>query len=462
MTELAFGGVAGQADAVRAGRISAVELTEQTLARIERWQPRLNAFTRVLATEALEQARALDAKQASGQPLGPLHGVPMAVKDEADIAGVPTTFGGAANTVAAKDDSAMVARLRAAGAVFVGKTALPEFGTWPFTESSANGYTRNPWDPTRSPGGSSGGSAAAVAAGIVAAATAGDGGGSIRIPAAWCGLFGLKPQRGRISTAPHRDLWRALGVLGVLTRSVADSALLYGVLAGGGATDRWQAPEIRFSTTEPERLLRIAVTTRTAVPFVRPAPECAAAVRDTAETLAKLGHHVEEFDPHYPDATAAFLPQFVGGIKEEADLVARPDLLERRTRAIAAFARVFTPEPVLRWAEERGERVAATVNRLFDTYDLLLTPVLPQLPLPVGQLDGVGVPRALLRSLPMTAYTALWNVTGNPAAAVPAGFAPNGLPLSIQLIARPNAESTILSVAAQLEQARPWAEHWPV
>ncbi|MEV6427673.1 amidase [Nocardia sp. NPDC051463] len=458
---LAFTGVAEQAEAIRSGQVSAVELTRQTLARIERLEPELNAFIRVLGDQSLAQAEALDAQQARGSQLGPLHGVPMAIKDEVDVAGVPTTFGGASMTTPAAADSEIVRRLRAAGAIIIGKTALPEFGTFPFTESAAHGYTRNPWDPTRTPGGSSGGSAAAVAAGIVAAATGGDGGGSIRIPAAYCGLFGLKPQRGRVSTAPHRDLWRALGTLGVLTRTVADSALLYDIISGSRATDRWQAPDLSFAAIEQATPLRIAVSLRSAVRGLRPDPECAAAVRSTADTLAELGHHVEDFDPYYPDVASAFFPQFLGGVREEAVRVDRPDLLERRTRTVSAIARVLAPQPVLRWAERRGEQVAATINQIFDTYDLLLTPTMPHLPAPIGRLDGAGVLRALQRSIPITSYTAIWNVCGNPAASIPAGWTASGLPLSAQIIARPHDELGILRVAAQLEQARPWADRRP-
>ncbi|MET8779529.1 amidase [Nocardia sp. NPDC004654] len=458
-----YTGVLGQAEAIRTGRISAVELTEQTLAHIGRVQPRLNAFVTVLAEEALAQARTCDDDQAAGRALGPLHGVPIAIKDEVDVGGVRTTYGGAAMTTPAAADSEIVRRLRAAGAIIVGKTAMPEFGTWPFTESAAHGYTRNPWDTTRSTGGSSGGSAAAVAAGVVAAATGGDGGGSIRIPAACCGLFGLKPQRGRVSTAPNGDLWRALGTLGVLTRSVADSALLYDVISGSVAGDRWHAPAptTSFSATAPATPLRIAVSVRSAVPLTRLDPECAAALRSMADTLTELGHHVEEFEPDYPDATPAFFPQFLGGIREEADRVDRPDLLERRTRTLAATARALAPEPVLRWAERHGERVAARVHRVFERYDLVLTPTLPQLPPPVGRLDGAGALHAILRSMPMTAYTAMWNVCGNPAAAIPAGWSDSGLPLSVQLVGRPDGELEILRVAAQIEKARPWAQRWP-
>ncbi|WP_431952870.1 amidase [Nocardia lijiangensis] len=458
-----YTGVLGQAEAIRTGLISAVELTEQTLARIDRVQPRLNAFTIVLADEALAEARTRDEDLAAGRPLGPLHGVPIAIKDEVDVAGVRTTYGGAAVTTPAAADAEIVRRLRAAGAIIVGKTAMPEFGTWPFTESAAHGYTRNPWDTTRSTGGSSGGSAAAVAAGVVAAATGGDGGGSIRIPSACCGLFGLKPQRGRVSTAPHGDLWRALGVLGVLTRSVADSALLYDVISGSGAGDRWHvpAPTSPFAELPPPKPLRIAVSSRSAVPLTRLAPECAAALRSVADTLTDLGHDVEEFEVDLPEATPAFFPQFLGGIRAEAERVDRPDLLEQRTRTLAAAARLLAPEPLQRWAEGHSERIAARVNRVFERYDLVLTPTLPHLPPPIGRLDGAGAVHAILRSLPMTAYTAMWNVCGNPAAAIPAGWSDSGLPLSVQLIGRPDDEHGILRVAAQIEKARPWAQRWP-
>lgn len=198
--ELMFQGVAHQAELVRTGKTTSRALVEAALRRIGRTDPVLGAFRVVLAEQALAEADARDATA----PTGPLHGVPVAVKDELDVAGQVTTFGGSANRTPVAADSEAVRRLRAAGAVVIGKTTMPEFGQWPFTESAAHGHTRNPWDTTRTPGGSSGGSAAAVAAGLIGAALGGDGGGSIRIPAACCGLFGLKPQRGRVSTAPTR------------------------------------------------------------------------------------------------------------------------------------------------------------------------------------------------------------------------------------------------------------------
>ncbi|MEU4130451.1 amidase [Streptomyces wuyuanensis] len=461
--DLAYAGVAGQAAAVRSGAVSARELTELLLARIERHDGTLNAFTAVMAEEALAEAGRRDA--ASPEERGPLHGVPVAVKEENDVEGRVTTFGTAANTRPAPADSEVVRRLRAAGAVVIGKTNMPEFGLFPFTESSAHGSTRNPWSPDRSPGGSSGGSAAAVAAGLVPAAIGGDGGGSIRIPAACCGLFGLKPTRGRVSTAPQPHLWWGLGVLGPLTRSVLDSALVHDAIRGSLPGDMFRAGEPAASFTaaanaEPPRL-RIGWSTRPAARGVRPAPEVVEAVSATAGLLAELGHHVEEIDPRYPDPTPAFVPQFFAGLRTEAFAMDDYARLERRTRETVRLGAWVRPG-VTRWAIRQGERTAARANRVFDRVDVLLTPTIAGLPPTGGRLAGTGTVRASLRSMPMIAYCALWNVTGNPAASVPAGFTEGGLPLAVQLVGRRDDETTLLSLAAELEKARPWAARRPL
>jgi len=241
--ELYFAGVATQAAMIRSGEVSARELTDALLDRITTHDRSLNAFTELLGEQARTEADTRDTARARGGELPPLHGVPIAIKEEIDVAGQVTTFGGRANHTPAAQDSEVVRRLRDAGAVIIGKTSMPEFGQWPFTESVANGITRNPWDTSKSTGGSSGGTAAAVAAGLVPAAIGGDGGGSIRIPAACCGLFGLKPQRGRVSCAPHDHLWWALGTAGPLTRSVLDSALIYDVIHGSTNVDRFAAED---------------------------------------------------------------------------------------------------------------------------------------------------------------------------------------------------------------------------
>ncbi len=462
--DIFFAGAAGQAAAVRDGTLSSRELVAATLDRIRAYDGRLNAFTVVMAAEALAEAGERDT--ATGER-GPLHGVPVAIKEEVDVAGQVTTFGGRGNSRPAARDAAVVRRLREAGAVVVGKTNMPEFGQWPFTESVAHGITRNPWDTSRSPGGSSGGTAAAVAAGLVPAGIGGDGGGSIRIPSACCGLFGLKPQRGRVTMDPHAHGWWALSTTGPLTRTVRDSAVVYDAIRGSLPTDRFHADEPPTSfvaavdaAAGEVRPLRVGWSTKPAIIGLRPDPEHVDAVRRTAEALAALGHHVEETDPGYPDATAAFVPQFFAGVRTGVELVEHPERLERRTRETARLGAWVTPA-VREWAIRRGGAVAARANRVFDRFDVLLTPTITHRPPEVGVLDGVGSLRAALLAQPMIAYTALWNVTGNPAASVPAGLARDGLPLAVQLVGRRHDETTLLTLSAQLERERPWAQLRP-
>jgi amidase len=455
------------ADLVRrtaSGQTSATEAVEASLERIARRNPGVNAFSVVLADRARADAAALDERIAAGKAPGPLHGVPVAIKEEIDVAGCVTTFGGRGNSTPAAEDGEVVRRLRQAGAIVVGKTRMPEFGQWPFTESVDGGVTRNPWDRTRTPGGSSGGTAAAVALGMVPVAIGGDGGGSIRIPSACCGLFGLKPTRGRVTSHPMPHLWWGLGTTGPLSRTVLDSALVYDVIRGNTAGDMFTAPEpstsfIAAAGFDPGRL-RIGWSTRPVTKGVRLAPEHAAAVEETARVLAGLGHDVREVDPRYPDPTAAFVPQFLGGVRAEADAVEHVDRLERRTRQVYRLGS-WVSRGVLEKALAAGERVAEKANRVFDPdsehgIDVLLTPTIGPRPRKVGVLDRGGPVSAALRSAPMIAWTALWNVTGNPAASVPAGLGADGLPLAVQLVGRIGDEPTLLRVAAQLERTRPW------
>jgi amidase len=455
--------VAELARRTSSGEVTAVEVLEACLARIAERDPALNAFSVVLADEARAEAAARDRALADGESPGPLHGVPVAIKEEIEVAGCVTTFGGRANSTPAKVDGEVVRRLRAAGAVIIGKTRMPEFGQWPFTESVDGGYTRNPWKPGHTPGGSSGGTAVAVAAGMVPVGIGGDGGGSIRIPSACCGLFGLKPQRGRVTTAPMQHLWWSLGTVGPLARTVLDSALVYDAIRGNTVTDLFRAGEPSSSFAEAARSepgrLRIGWSTKSQLKGLRPDTLHVQAVEDTAQLLTDLGHDVVEVDPHYPDATLAFVPQFLAGVRDEADAVEHYDRLEKRTRETYRLGSWVRPG-VVRWALRNGEKVTAKANRVFegsDGVDVLLTPTIAHRPREVGVLDKGGTVRAALAAQPMIAYAALWNITGNPAASVPAGNAADGLPLAVQLVGRHDDETTLLSLSAQLEAARPWA-----
>ncbi|GAA1142447.1 amidase [Nocardioides aquiterrae] len=458
MSDLTRAGVAETARLVADGEVSARGVVEQALGRIDERDRELNAFTAVLVDAAIAEADDRDAALARGGPVGPLHGVPIAIKDEIDVAGTVTTFGGLGNSSPMAEDAEVVRRLRAAGAVIVGKTTMPEFGAFPFTESVARGITRNPWNPAHTPGGSSGGTAVAVSAGMVPAGLGGDGGGSIRIPSASCGLFGLKPQRGRVTTAPQPHLWWALGTAGPLTRSVLDSALVYDVVRGNVEGDLFTAgggePFVDAVGREPGRL-RVGWTTKPVTLGVRPDPVHVQAVRDTAALLSDLGHDVREVDPRYPDPTAAFVPQFLGGIRAEAELVEHYDRLERRTRETCRLGSWVTPR-VLDFALAQTEKVSEKANRVFQDVDVLLTPTIAHRPPKVGRLDGVGTVTASLRSMPSIAYAALWNVAGNPAASVPCGTGADGLPVAVQLVGRTDDEATLFSLSAQLERARPW------
>jgi amidase len=462
--ELAFTTAVEQARLVASGDVRARELVEASLGRIARLDPELNAFARVCADEALARADELDDAWRRSGPVGPLHGVPIAIKDENDVAGLPTAYGGAAFSTPVAVDGEVVRRLRAAGAVVVGKTRMPEFGLWPFTETAAHGYTRNPWNPAHSPGGSSGGSAAAVASGMVAVAIGGDGGGSIRIPSSFCALYGLKCSRGRTSAGPRRNLWRSLGVIGPLARTVADSALVYDAVAGTTDADEfraepWTTPMLD-AVEAPFVPLRIAVSTRNPSHGPRADAATTAAVEATALLLADLGHHVEHVDPDYPEVSLAFLLQVAGGVADEAARAEHRDLLERRTRRFVALTRPFVPLAGL--AQRQGLRAATTAAaRLFARHDLLLTPTTPTPAPRVGRLDGVGAVGAVLRSTPVASYTSIWNVLGNPAAALPSGFTAQGLPLSVQLIGAPGDERTVVAVSAQLERARPLLDRRP-
>jgi amidase len=448
--ELAFAGVLRQAELVRTGAVSPRELVETALERIERLDPELNAFRAVFAERALSEAEQAGERATAGDGR-PLLGVPIAVKDDTHVAGTPRVRGSNACDTPETEDAEFLGRLRAAGAIVIGITRTPELAIWPFTETAAGGITRNPWNHQRTSGGSSGGPAAAVAAALVPASTASDGAGSIRIPAACCGLFGLKPQRGRIPIAPRQEYWNGLSVYGFLTRTVADSALLYEIATG--------KPYVAATQQAPPKL-RIALSLK--IPpgsTARLQPDWRRAAEDTAELLRTLGHEVVERDPALGAAAVNVVTRYLAGVYEEARALDHPERLERRTRGMVRLGAVA--HRGLARARAAEARDAARVNAIFDDVDVVLGPTLTGSALPVGRYEGRGAAYTLNGVMRWVPFNGLWNHLGNPAAAVPAGFDREGMPLSVQLAGRPDGEATLFALSRQLEEARPWADERP-
>nr|WP_028061231.1 amidase [Candidatus Solirubrobacter pratensis] len=452
MIDLAFAGIAGQAELLRRGEVSARELAQLSLERIERLDGELNAFAAVYPERALREADRADARRRAGED-GPLLGVPLAVKDEIDLAGEVTSRGTGAFTAKAAADAEIVRRLGAAGMVVVGKTTMPELGLWPFTESITWGVTRNPWDLERTPGGSSGGSAAAVAAGIVPVALGADGAGSIRIPAACCGLFGLKPQTGRVTRNPHTDgaHWVCFGPL---TRSVLDSALVLDAATGTPA----------FSAAAGRAPGRLRIARSDAFPpgtCGTLTAETRAALDDTEALLRGLGHEVVH---RAVDMGLRDIPVIVGlmlrGIHDLVAETERPQRLERRTRALGCPGALIS-DTLLERMQAAEQRIAERVNRIFDDHDVVLTPMMSRPAVRAGVMEGRGAIATYNWETGWVPFNVLWNSTGQPAASVPAGFTADGLPLAVQLVGRADDEATLLSLSGQIEAERPWAHRRP-
>jgi amidase len=455
-----------QAAAIRRRELSPVELAEHYLQRIDRLGDTVGAFVTVTADLALAQARAAE-RAVLGAPdpnrLPVLHGVPVPVKDLNSVAGVRLTAGSAVVDLVPQIDDHVVSRLRAGGTVCLGKTNTPEFGLPCYTENAIAPPARTPWDLRRSAGGSSGGAGAAVAAGLAPVAQGSDGGGSIRIPASACGLVGLKPSRGRISTGPLGNAVGDLGVMGPLARTVRDAAALLDVMSGAFPGDPFTAPPLPPGETflaaagrDPGRLrigrYRVPVLAQTDVDAA-----CRTAYEDTSALLADLGHVVADVPPPFsPDVTAQF--EAVWSVLALLNPVAPPE--EARL------------QPLTRWLRERGRGVdgiglasAVSLMRLASrqaltatqAYDAVLTPTLARPPVLVGELRDDDHPeRDFAAQKAFTPFTAPYNVTGQPAVSLPLHRTADGLPIGIQLAARPYEEATLLALAAQLEQARPW------
>jgi len=325
--------------------------------------------------------------------------------------------------------------------------------------------SRNPWNPQRSTGGSSGGSAGAVAAGLVPLASASDGAGSIRIPAASCGVFGLKPQRGRISLAPDLEHWNGMSVNGCVSRTVEDTALYLDVTSGGsqeqGAPPAPDRPFTEHARTPPGRL-RIATSTKPARAAAPPliGDDVRRAVAETGELLASAGHEVAPHDPDLGQVGNNVVVRYLRGIHDDVERVPFKDRLERRTRGYGRIGGLFRPS-LLERARRAMADDAARINGLFDRFDVLITPVMGGTAIPVRSAEGRGAIPTMLSQSRFYCFTPVWNHLGNPAASVPAGFDDDGMPLAVQLIGRPGDEGTLLSLAAQLEAERPWAASRP-
>ncbi|MBF6212116.1 amidase [Nocardia puris] len=456
-------GLGELADALATGAVTSVDAVTAALDRIDASQPTLNAFRLVRRERALAEAAEADRRLAAGERL-PLLGVPIAVKDDTDIAGEPTAFGCGGDFPPKTEDAEPVRRLRAAGAVIVGKTNTCEYGQLPFTSGAAFGHTRNPWHREHTPGGSSGGSSAAVAAGLVPAALGSDGAGSVRIPAAWTNLVGIKPQRGRISTWPEAEAFHGLTVNGPLARTVADAALLLDAAAGPHAGDRHTPAPIRASEAvghDPGRLnialsLRIPFTaTKTALD-----PEVAAGVRRIAATLRRLGHSVTVADLHYGLLIGAtFLPRSMAGIRSVHDSMPG-SRVDPRTLANVRLGRVLGG-PALFAARRAEALLHKRIGGFFADYDVVLAPTTATPPPRAEEIDGIGVTDTNNLITAACPYTWPWNVLGWPSVNVPAGFTDAGLPIGAQLMGPADADAQLISVAAQLESELHWERARP-
>lgn len=445
------------------GEATSVDLVRRALHAIDASQSTLNAFRVVFTESALADAAEADRRRAAGRR-APLLGVPIAIKDDTDVAGVATSFGTTGYVEPAGHDAEVVRRLRAAGAVIVGKTNTCELGQWPFTSGPGFGHTRNPWSRRHTPGGSSGGSAAAVAAGLVAAAIGSDSAGSVRIPAAWTHLVGIKPQRGRISTWPQPEGFNGLTVNGVLARTVEDAALVLDAVAGNADGDLHKPPPITVSDhvrTAPGPL-RIALSTR--FPFTgfpaRLHPEIRAALERTAEQLRLLGHTVLPGNPDYGMRLSwNFLSRSTAGVfgaSSGFDHVT----FDPRTLANMRTGRLLS-QAVLRKARAHEAEDRRRVGSIFRIVDVVLAPTTAQPPPPVHAFDDLGAletDRAIIAACPVTWP---WNLLGWPSVNVPAGFTSEGLPIGVQLMGPANSDGLLVSLAAELEGISGWAARQP-
>ncbi|WP_219464165.1 amidase [Nonomuraea rhizosphaerae] len=445
-----------QAQAIRDQEISPVELTQHYLDRIERIDPQVGAYVTVTAERALDQARRL----AEELPDGPLAGVPIPIKDLNLVKDVPIMFGSATyrEFVAPVDDT-VVERLRDAGTVMLGKTATPEFGLPCYTETYVSPPARSPWNLDCSAGGSSGGAAAAVAAGLAPAAQGSDGAGSIRIPASVCGLYGIKPTRGRISFAPVIPDLAGLGTNGPIARTVADAAALLDAMTHNTPGDLYLAPPhegtfLAHASRDPDRL-RIARYARPVVPGAEVDPDVLAAYEAASATLARLGHEIVDIDPPFGADT---VPRFITLWFVFACMHPVADDQADRLRPLTRWLRergFATPAPAFLQAQAALQAACRSALVITDAYDAVLTPTVTQPPRPVGWFEDVDeVEETFERMKRFAAFPAIYNVSGQPAVNLPLHWTGDGLPIGVMLAGRVGDEATLISLSAQVEAER--------
>jgi amidase len=439
-------------------------LVRRSLHAIGASQSTLNAFRVVFNESAPAAAAEADRRRAAGDT-APLLGIPIAVKDDVDVAGFPTAFGTQGQVRPATDDAEVVRRLKAAGAVIVGKTNTCELGQWPFTSGPGFGHTRNPWSRRHTPGGSSGGSAAAVAAGLVTAAIGSDGAGSVRIPAAWTHLVGIKPQRGRISTWPLPEAFNGITVNGVLARTVADAALVLDAASGNVEGDLHKPPPVTAfdHVGIAPGPLNIALSTRFPYTGFRAKlhPDILAATQRMGKQLQQLGHTVVPGNPDYGLRLSwDFLSRSTAGLRDWEERLGDDVTLDRRTLANLRLGQMLG-QAILRGAREREAAAQRRVGSIFDIVDVVLAPTTAQ-PAPLARsfdrLGSFGTDRAMIRACPVTWP---WNLLGWPSINVPAGFTSAGLPIGVQLMGPANSEGMLISLAAELEAVCGWASEQP-
>jgi aspartyl-tRNA(Asn)/glutamyl-tRNA(Gln) amidotransferase subunit A len=456
------------AELVRRREVSPVEVVEGSLRRIREVDGEVGAFVALREEEALREARELGERLVRGEGVGRLAGLPLGVKDLEDVGGLATTYGSVPfrGNVAVRD-SVQVERLRRAGCVVVGKTKTPEFGYTFFTRNLLQGETRNPWRLERTPGGSSGGSAAAVAAGMVPLATGSDGGGSIRIPAAYSGCYGIKPQFGRVPMGPYLMVpWSRCVCYGPLVRTVRDAALYLDAVVGHHPCDPYSLPHPGYSYVEKlaEPLPRLRIAWSPTLGYAKVQREVLEQARRAAEAFAEMGHAVEEVDISLPDAAVAW-HTIIGA--EVLALVG--DALDRHREqfrrgflAIALRARETTQAELVE-AQMVRSRLVRELWALFERYDLLLTPTVATEAFEVrdGQLPPEIDGQPVTHPMNFIAYTYPFNLTGHPAISVRAGFTSAGLPVGLQIVGPLHRDDLVLQAAHAFEQARPWNHHWP-